>query len=52
MGDRVPISLVCEVCGSRNYKRDKARKPGENERIQMKKFCPKCRRHTLHKESR
>ena len=52
MGDRVKITLVCEVCGARNYKRTKARKPGEETRLEFKKFCPACNQHTLHKESR
>ena len=49
-GRRVRVALACEVCGSRNYKT--TRKPEQKERLALKKFCPACGRHTLHRESR
>lgn len=52
MGERLKIVLVCEVCGGRNYKRTKARRDGDDKRLEFQKFCPACRQHTLHKESR
>ena len=53
VSERLKIVLVCEDCGARNYKRTKARKVGEiQERLELKKFCPACGKHTVHRESR
>ena len=52
MGERVNVVLVCEVCGSRNYQTTKARKTGPQERLALKKHCPHCKAHTMHKESK
>jgi len=52
MGDRAQVVLVCEVCGARNYRTTKARGSGQTERLALKKFCPTCNKHTLHKESK
>jgi large subunit ribosomal protein L33 len=48
--ERAHIVLVCEECGGRNYKTTKAAK--KQERLSIKKFCPACKRHTVHKESK
>jgi len=46
---RTPIWLVCETCKERNYRTSK--KGGEGvTKLEIKKFCPKCRKHTVHKE--
>ncbi|MCX7704089.1 MAG: 50S ribosomal protein L33 [Planctomycetota bacterium] len=46
---RTPVWLVCEQCEGRNYRTTK--KGGEGVgKIEVRKFCPKCRKHTLHKE--
>jgi len=52
VGDRQRVVLVCEVCDARNYQTTKARKVGQSERLALKKFCPKCNRHTTHRESK
>jgi len=52
MGARVRITLECELCGARNYRTSKAQQVGQQERIKLKKFCPSCRQHTVHRESR
>ena len=49
MAERTHVALVCEECGARNYQTTKARK---QERLTIKKFCPTCNRHTVHKESK
>jgi large subunit ribosomal protein L33 len=49
MAERARVALVCEECGARNYQTTKARK---QERLTLKKFCPTCNRHTVHKESK
>jgi len=47
---REKIILVCTECLSRNYNTTK-NKQTQKERIEVNKFCPKCNKHTLHKES-
>jgi large subunit ribosomal protein L33 len=44
------VWLECTVCGARNYRTSKETRG--TERLERKKFCPKERRHTLHRESR
>ncbi len=51
MAERVRIALVCDECGARNYKTTK-KKTQTGERLAIKKFCPSCGRHTLHRESK
>ncbi len=43
------ITLQCLECKNRNYTttRNKKEKP---EKLQIKKYCRFCRKHTLHKE--
>lgn len=42
------ISLECSECKSRNYRTDKQTRGGE--KLALKKFCKRCRKHTEHKE--
>ncbi len=42
------VTLSCSECKSRNYHTTKNKK--KTERFESKKFCPSCRKHTLHKE--
>ncbi|MFA5762253.1 MAG: 50S ribosomal protein L33 [Bacilli bacterium] len=48
---RQKIILICSICLNRNYTATK-RKDATTGRIEMKKFCPHCNAHTLHKESK
>lgn len=48
---RPPITLACEVCKERNYVTDK-NKTNTRDRLELKKYCNRCRRHTPHKETR
>ncbi|AJM71607.1 MULTISPECIES: 50S ribosomal protein L33 [Mycoplasma] len=45
------ITLVCEECLNRNYQVNKSTLT-QKERLQLKKYCANCTRHTLHKETR
>ncbi|MEO0137621.1 MAG: 50S ribosomal protein L33 [candidate division WOR-3 bacterium] len=45
---RVIISLACTVCNNRNYTTTKDKK--KQARLELKKYCKFCRKHTLHKE--
>ena len=48
---REKIILVCEECLSRNYNTTKNKALG-SKRLEIKKHCPKCNKHTLHKETK
>ncbi|WP_428844929.1 50S ribosomal protein L33 [Calderihabitans maritimus] len=48
---RVGITLACTECKSRNYTTTK-NKRNNPDRIELKKFCPRCKTHTVHKETR
>ena len=48
---RVKITLVCTECKQRNYDTKKNKK-NDPERLELKKYCKFCRKHTLHKESK
>jgi len=52
VAERRRVALVCDECGARNYKTTKARKAGTEKRLAIKKFCPKCNKHTVHRESK
>jgi large subunit ribosomal protein L33 len=45
------ISLACGECKRRNYSTTKNKKKS-SERLTLKKFCPWCRTHTEHKETK
>ena len=48
---RPKITLACEVCKNRNYITKKNRR-NDPDRMELKKFCPKCHLHTAHRETR
>lgn len=48
---RTKVILVCTECLSRNYSTDK-NKLTMKERLEIKKFCKNCNKHTLHKETK
>ena len=50
--ERVKVALACEDCGARNYHTTKLRKAETRERLMLKKYCPACGRHTVHKETK
>jgi large subunit ribosomal protein L33 len=43
--------LQCEVCKEINYFTRKSKEAGEK-KLNMKKFCKSCRKHTAHKEGK
>ena len=45
------ITLACTECKDRNYSTMK-NKRNNAEKIELKKFCRKCRGHKLHKETK
>ncbi|MCQ2533460.1 MAG: 50S ribosomal protein L33 [Clostridia bacterium] len=50
-GARDKITLACEECKQRNYQTEKNKK-NDADRIELKKYCPFCRKHTAHKETK
>ncbi|SHN37065.1 50S ribosomal protein L33 [Gracilibacillus kekensis] len=48
MGEK--IALACEICQSRNYNTEK--NSSISDRIEIKKFCKRCNRHTIHRETK
>ena len=51
VGNRTIVQLECKDCDRRNYATTKNKRttPGK---LEFKKYCPKCRKHTVHKESK
>ena len=48
---RVKITLACTECKQRNYVTKKNKK-NDPDRIEMKRHCKFCRKHTVHKETK
>ena len=48
---RVNILLACTECKRRNYA-TVMNKKNTTGRVELKKFCPWCRTHTVHRETR
>ena len=48
---RVKITFACTECKQRNYV-SKKNKKNDPDRIEIKKYCRFCKKHTLHKESK
>ena len=49
--NRIGITLACTECKERNYSTEKNRK-NDTGRIALTKYCPKCKKHTEHREQR
>ena len=48
---RVLVTLACNECKERNYTTQK-NKRNDPDRMNLSKFCPRCRKHTGHRETR
>jgi len=48
---RVGITLACTECKRRNYTSSKNKK-NDPDRLELKKYCSNCGRHTVHKETK
>ncbi|HCG58338.1 MAG TPA: 50S ribosomal protein L33 [Clostridiales bacterium] len=48
---RKDITLACTECQERNYATSK-NSTANPERIEIKKFCPRCGKRTVHKETK
>jgi len=45
------VKLACSICKNINY-RVKKNKKQHKEKLALKKFCPHCRKHTIHNETK
>ena len=45
------VTLQCQECKNRNYTSTKNKKT-TTERLEFKKFCPFCRNHKPHRETK
>jgi len=50
-GKRQMKTLICDVCKEENYRTEKNKK-NTTDRLELNKFCPKCRKSTTHKEKK
>lgn len=48
---RVGVTMACTDCKRRNYTTTKNKK-NDSARLELKKYCPFCKTHTLHKETK
>jgi large subunit ribosomal protein L33 len=47
--NRVIIHLACDDCKERTYTTTKNKK-NDSQRLELKKYCPRCRAHKLYRE--
>jgi large subunit ribosomal protein L33 len=50
-GVREKITLACTECKRRNYESMKSKR-NTPDRVELKKYCRWCKRHTAHRETR
>ena len=48
---RTKITLECTECKQRNYNTTKDKKT-HTDRVETKKYCKFCKKHTMHKETK
>jgi len=48
---RVNVVMACTECKSRNYITTKNRQKHQ-QRLELKKYCPRCRSHHSHREDK
>jgi len=48
---RIPVTLACGECRSRNYKTTRSADPSGCA-LELKKYCKLCNKHTLHRETK
>ncbi len=45
---RINVALVCIECKNRNYRTTRK----SEQKIEVKKFCKQCAKHTLHRDAK
>ena len=51
VGNRQMKTLVCSECKEENYRVQKNVR-NTTERLEMNRYCSRCRKHTVHKEKK
>jgi large subunit ribosomal protein L33 len=46
------VALKCTETGDYNYYVERGKKKGDRAKIEVKKYNPRLRRHTIHKEAK
>ncbi len=46
---RIKFQLMCTECSEKNYSTVK-NKSNTTDKLNLNKYCPRCRKHTPHKE--
>ncbi len=49
--DRIVITMECTTCRERNYTSEKNRR-NDTARLELRKYCPRCRTHVVHRETK
>jgi large subunit ribosomal protein L33 len=49
--DRLPIDMACPECRLRPYTTSK-NKRNDPDRLELRKYCPRCRTHRVFREAR
>jgi large subunit ribosomal protein L33 len=49
--DRIIITMACSECKERNYSTSKNKK-NDTQRLELRKYCRRCNRHTPHREAK
>jgi large subunit ribosomal protein L33 len=49
--NRIVVTLACQECKERSYTTEKNRKNTQG-RMELMKYCPRCRKHVQHRETR
>jgi large subunit ribosomal protein L33 len=50
-GNRIVVTLACNECRERTYTTEKNRKNDQG-RLELRKYCPRCRNHQIHRETK
>lgn len=48
---RIKVQLKCGECKRKNYSTTKNKKTNTS-KLELKKYCPSCRKHVVHKETK
>lgn len=49
--DRIIIGMACSECKEKNYATEKNKK-NTTARLELRKYCPRCKGHTTHRETK
>ena len=50
VGNRQYKTLKCTVCNEENYRDERNVK--NTDKLELNRYCPRCRKHTVHKEKK